>query len=548
MKKIVLISVSIVLLLCLVISGIFGYHWYQSNHVFVGENTYPINSQKIDLREEKISFDEFNRLCEQLPDCEILWMVPFQGEQVSSDSTSLAIKELTEEDISILTSYFPKLERIDTSACQNYAELELLKAQRPELTIDYRVSLGGTAFPADATELTLNSGDYEYSTMTLNLKYMPQLKSIQFEGINLTIEQLSDLQTAFPGIAMMYSVDILGQLYNEDTVALDLSAMRSADTQTICGKLALLPNLKTVELADADGKSNLAVENVLSLMAASPKAAFHYCFDFYGEVIATDAKEVYVKNKTIGNDGENEVRQALDLMQDCDRFVLDNCQISNEIMVKIREDYRNKTKVVWRVNFGRGSTLTDVEVIRSTYDLVDDNCQNLIYCEDVKYLDIGHNEYLDAVPFIEGMPDLEVAIVSGAPIKDLTPFANCKKLKVLEIAYCSYIDDLSPIASCDALEMLNISYTHVTDLAPVDSIPLTHLCAVSPSARIPAEEQQRFNEMHPDCWTQYIGDQPYGKGWRYSEDGKQLEWYEQICRIFGYPHALNNAGWYVDKD
>ena len=60
MKKIVLISVSIVLLLCLVISGIFGYHWYQSNHVFVGENTYPINSQKIDLREEKISFDEKN--------------------------------------------------------------------------------------------------------------------------------------------------------------------------------------------------------------------------------------------------------------------------------------------------------------------------------------------------------------------------------------------------------------------------------------------------------------------------------------------------------
>ena len=82
--------------------------------------------------------------------------------------------------------------------------------------------------------------------------------------------------------------------------------------------------------------------------------------------------------------------------------------------------------MVWRVWFGGGSTLTDAEVIRCTYDLVDDNCEDLIYCEDVRFMDIGHNEYLDGVPFVAGMPNLEYIIVSGAPIKDLTPLKTAR--------------------------------------------------------------------------------------------------------------------------
>ena len=248
----------------------------------------------------------------------------------------------------------------------------------------------------------------------------------------------------------------------------------------------------------------------------------------------------------IGDDGEATLRLALDLMQNCNRFVLDNCHISNEILSQIREDYRDKIQIVWRVSFGHGSALTDVEVIRSTYDLVDDNCHDLIYCEDVKYIDLGHNEYLDAVSFVAGMPKLEFAIISGAPIKDLSPFMNCKKLKILEIAYCSYIEDISPLASCESLEMLNICYTSVTDLSPLDNLQITHLCAISSSDKISLEEQNRFLELHPNCWSRYEGDQPYGPGWRYSKENKPLDWYENVCDIFGYPHALNNAGWYLD--
>ena len=232
--------------------------------------------------------------------------------------------------------------------------------------------------------------------------------------------------------------------------------------------------------------------------------------------------------------------------------MLENCQISNEVMAKFRDDYRDRTKVVWRVYFGGGSTLTDVDVIRCTYDLVDDNCHDLVYCEDVRFVDFGHNEWLDACDFVAGMTSLEYCIISGSPIKDLTPFASCKNLKFLEIAFCEYIEDLSPLAECENLQMLNISNTHALDLTPLDDLPLTHFCArLNPSgkSRISAEEQERFLAQHPDCWTSFDGAQPYGVGWRYDEDEiTPLPQYALIQKAFRYPNAPNNVGWYFDEE
>jgi len=229
--------------------------------------------------------------------------------------------------------------------------------------------------------------------------------------------------------------------------------------------------------------------------------------------------------------------------------VVEYCRISYDLLAQVREEYRGRTKLVWRVEFGGGSTFTDAEIIRSTYDLVDDNCKNLIYCEDARFIDIGHNEYLDAVPFVAGMPNLEVIIVSGAPIKDLTPFQNCKKLKVLEIAFCHYIEDIAPLAECESLEMLNIGFTQVKDLSALDNLNLTNLCI--DGAKVKAEERDRFQTLKPDCWITYDDAQPYNDGWRYTEENKPLPWYGMIRSVFRYdkdPNIPNNVGWYLPED
>ena len=106
-KKLIAVLVIIALVLILLVGGAVAYLWYQNNHIFVEGEAYPKASQQLDLREEDISFSHYESLRSQLPDCQILWNVPFQGGKYSNDSKSLTVSALTEQDIGLMMEYFP---------------------------------------------------------------------------------------------------------------------------------------------------------------------------------------------------------------------------------------------------------------------------------------------------------------------------------------------------------------------------------------------------------------------------------------------------------
>lgn len=625
-KKILRVFLAVLLICALAAAGGYGYAWYLNNHFFVEGAAYPINAEQLDLRGEEISFEHYNAVRAQLPECHILWDVPFQNSRYPSDSSTLQISGLSQEDMDVLLTYFPQLNTLDATGCGEYARLEEFQALRPECRVIYNVDLGGTAVDHEAKEVTLNHGECDYDTLTANLKHLPDLEQLTLRKTELSLEQIRQLEADYDQVNVSYTVEVLGREYDWDTGELDLSDLtseqvdvtaekltmlphltivelmdsqgvlhlsweeiqclqvsasnaffhftvevlgREYDTQTreldlsdltsenvdaVAQKLAMLPNLVYVELADDSGTSQLTREEVKRLKQAAPDASFHYVFDFYGERISTTDSQVYIQDKNIGDEHIEEVRLALDVMDSsCQRFVLDNCGISNELLAQLREEYRDTTKVVWRVAFGEGSALTDAEIIRCAFDLVDDNSANLYYCEDARFLDIGHNEWLDSVDFVAGMKSLEYVIVSGAPIRDLTPFSNCKNLKFLELAFCGYVKDLTPLAACKKLQMLNISNTQVRDLSPLDELPMTHLCArLNPGggSRVSGKEQKRFQEQHPDCWATFTGSQPYGSGWRYDKDQiTPLPQYALLQQVFRY-HITpppNNGGWYLEE-
>lgn len=556
-KKLVTVLIVIIVVLTLLIAGALGIVWYRENHIFVEDAAYPINATQLDLREEDISFEHYHAVRSQLPGCEVLWNVPFQNGKYSNDSQNLSVASLTEEDVAVLLEYFPELKKLDASACQDYDVLESLKAQKPELEVIYTVSLGGKSFTPDTKELVLENGDYEFDTMMENLPHLMQVSAITLRMPELSLEQVDALKAAFENITFTCTAEILGQEYDTETTELDLSALTSENVAEVAEKLSLLPELSYVNLMDGEGNSQLTKEDVKALMAGAPDVVFDYAFEFYGERLSTADEEVYLKNIQIGDEGEAELRLALDLLTSCNRMVLDNCHFSNDVLAKIRDDYRHQTKVVWRIWFGRGSTLTDAEIIRAVYDLSDSNCKDLIYCEDARFVDFGHNgddgNYLHDCSYVAGMPNLEAIILSSAYVTDLSAFENCKKLKMLELVYCGMLTDISPLANCESLEMLNISFTGVTDLSPLDELPITHLCAMNYSnKRVSQEEQQRFQELHPDCWSQYVGEQPYGPGWRYTEDGKDyLDYYQLLRDVFQYdiyPKTPNHVGWYLSDE
>ena len=559
-KTLITILVVLALVLALGIAGAVGFIWYRDNHVFVDGDAYDITLRSLDLTGEDISVAYYEELKAKLPDCQIKWMVPFQGNKYPNDLEGLQVSSLTVEEIEYIAKYFPNLEKLIANQDNHqYDMLAVAEAALPECDVQYSVNLGHAGHVRDHKSETVHlefqdfaEEAYDFDALLTNLVYLPQLKQLTLENVAYSLEQVQSLKEAYPEVEILATVEVYGQAYDMEVAELDLSAMTGQDAVEVVEQLKKLPNLTHVNLNPENGISALSLEDVKMLMEAVPNVTFDYTFDFYGTKLSTADEEVHIKNTKIGDEGEQNVRNALDLLKNCKRFVLENCGVSNETMAKLRDDYRDRTKIVWRISYGKGTTMTDAEVIRAVYDLVDDNCHNLIYCEDARYMDIGHNEWLDGCEFVSGMKSLEYVIISGAPIKSLEPFRNCKNLKMLEAAFCEYITDVSPLAECTNLQMLNISNTHVTDLSPLDKLPLTHLTVrTNPSGkcRLPQEEQDRVTQQHPDCWISFAGAQPYGVGWRYGEDEvTPLDHYKVVRIVFRLaqdPNIPNHVGWYL---
>lgn len=538
MKKAIVIILIVVLLAAVSVAGFMGYrYWYEQTHIFIEDAVYEKDATYIDLRGTGVSMDHYFQLKATLPNCSIDWDVPFQGKPTDCNTTHLTLTSLAEEDLEMLV-YFPKLTAVDATACEDQTVLELLKAAYPELSVTYFVDLGGIVYPPDTKELTLDEGTYDYDMLMQNLVHLPELSSLTFPNTTLTLAQLDEIKLMYPGIRLSYTVSFRGQEMDPAITEMNLSDLTPEEVERVAKELAFFPQLQTVELMDDSGRSALSLLDVQTLQEAVPTATVHYTFFFYNKKLSTTDTTVEFINTRMRNTDEEQIRQILDVMDSCEKFTFNNCHISNEVMASIREDYRDRTKIVWRIFFGNGgSCLTDREVIKMVYGLNNNNSSALQYCEDAKFIDFGHNEALTDISFVAHMPKLEAIILSGSPIRDLTPFEGNTSLYFLEIAYCGYITDLTPLAGCTNLGMLNFSYSGVTDLTPIDGLPLTNVTFVK--TPVADEEIQRYSELHPECWVVTAGPQPYGKGWRYDEEGNQSEYYKKLASkdIFNYANT-----------
>jgi hypothetical protein len=66
--------------------------------------------------------------------------------------------------------------------------------------------------------------------------------------------------------------------------------------------------------------------------------------------------------------------------------------------------------------------------------------------------------------------NLEVILVQGSKLSDLTPLAHLKKLKSLEIV-SDQVEDLTPLASITSLEFVLLDGNYISDLTPLKNLP-----------------------------------------------------------------------------
>ncbi len=538
--KIVLI---VLLAIIVVAGGILGYwYWYTNTHIFLDERVYEKNAAYLDLQGEDISPEHYDQLQAQLPHCQILWSVPFQGSKYSNETNTLTVSALTQEDIAMFR-YFPYLSSVNAMAMEDYPLLEELTVRFPSIDFAYQVDLGGTAVHPEVTELTLEEGRYDYDTLMNNLLHLPQLTSLTLPRTTLDKAAVDEISLMYPAVGVDYTVLFRGQETDPAITELDLSDLKPEELEQTLSELAFFPALEKIELMNAEGKSSLSLLDVQAIQEAAPSAQVHYTFTFYKQTLSTTDTQVEYKNLYMKDSDEAQIRQILDVLDSCEKFTFNNCHISNEVMATLREDYRDRTKIVWRVYFGRNSScLTDKEVIKVVGGLKDSNCHDLMYCEDVRFIDFGHNDYLTDISYIKYMTKLEAIILSGSSIKDLSPFENHPSIYFLEISNCSYIEDLTPLAGCEKLGMLNISYTHVKTLEPIMHMGLDRLKYVR--CKLEEESVAAYQELHPDCWVSNTGHE-YGEGWRYEEDGSRSDYYAMLASkdVFNYDGTTFDTLW-----
>ena len=260
----------IILCIVLIAALVFGLNWYRNTYITINDTVYAreiteldlsgspspeleklselSGLQQLNLRDTGISIEEYEAVRAALPDCEILWSVPFQGSFLPDDTEEITLTSLTDADVAVLAAYLPGLSRVQAEGCTDYDQLMLLRAAFPQADVSYSVSVNGRSWPMDTAEMVLTDADAE--ELSAALPYLPGLKAVTLEGQLPPAEALIALRQAYPGIRFYWQISLFGQTADVDTTELDLSGILMDSTRELEAAVAYLPSLERVYMHD----------------------------------------------------------------------------------------------------------------------------------------------------------------------------------------------------------------------------------------------------------------------------------------------------------
>ncbi len=457
-------------------------------------------------------------------------------EQQRLEEERLAVREysgvMSEALLEELAQY-PNLERLDLSGSEDYEAIFAFMEEHPQIEVRYTMKLGGKTLDNSAESLVLTGEEISLPELQEKLRWLPALHSLALEELQCRPEELQALRDAYPALEIRYTVSVLGKSVPGDAEQLDLTALTPEALEETLPALRLLPALRTVELTDANGGNQLGLSELARLQSELPGVLFRYRFLLFGKLVSTEDERIEYLRADIGNEGLPALREAIPCLQSCRTLLLDDCGIDNEQLAALREDFP-QTKIVWRVHIKYLNFLTDVKVIHLTFLLTNQNAQVMRYCNEVEYLDIGHNSISD-ISFMAYMPHLRYVILSYNNVSDLSPLASCGELEMLELYQCLKLEDISPLASCESLRLLNISWTNVKDITPVYGLRNLERFYCIWTYGIPQEQRERCSEELPDCWITFEQTVSKNVGWSFDADGGvRAQWYLDMYRILRY--------------
>ena len=388
-------------------------------------------------------------------------------------------------------------------------------AAAPEVTESVLV-IGGQTVDPDVSSLTAVISDGE----TEKLSALENLRFLDLRGSENPAE-IAAWAKAHPEVDVSFTVTLPdGTVLDSDAYTADLSAMSGDQILQSAPLLALLPELRSVDLGRE--RAGLTPADTDAIRALLPGTSVHLRFTLYGKEFDLADSTLNLRCIPVEDNGAA-VRAVMGHMPNLRTVDMDSCGLDNATMEKLNQDFPD-VKVIWRIWFGRKySVRTDVEMILASRptvggELWDDDAAQLYYCHDVKYLDIGHNGGITDIGFVRGMPKLEVAILAMGSWSDASPLADCPNLEYLEMfgVVCS---DLSPLSGLSKLRHLNIaSNLHISDISPLYSLTDLERLWLGCMNFVPKEQVDEMRRRAPKCVINTsVYDDPTTDHWRYDD-------------------------------
>lgn len=433
---------------------------FLTTHIRVDGTFFSKQETVLDLTDHDLTVQKYQELCLQFPDRQILWTVPFQGSRYSTDTKTVTVATLTEEDVQAL-DHLPLLQTVDASHCSDYDVLMQLQQRRPECRVLYRVSIGADRCSSQDQEVTLT--DASAAALKQAIPFLPSLKTVTLEGTLPSAEELLQLQEAFPAVEFRFSLTVGGQELASDTGKIDLSGA-SVTFAELEQALPLLSRVTEVNLLD----SSLTDSELKELAGSFPEVFFLCTMDFAGKPCRTDSTEIDITNCSTTVD---EVEALLPFFPELNWLDMSWCGISDEEMDALNRRYPD-IRILWSMEIGLVTLRTDAiyffpAKINEMNLPSNEELKKLRYCTDMIAIDIGHSKATEC-EWVEYMPHLKYLILADTKITDLTPLSSLKELIYLEL-FSMDLHDYSPLLECTALQDLNISSTYA------DPEPLTKM-------------------------------------------------------------------------
>lgn len=491
-SRILIILAAIVLLAA-------GAVFLLTQYVFADGKLYSRSSQELDLRGTGLTAESYRSLAEKLPDCRILWDVPFQGGTLPSDTRELTVTSLTDEDVAAL-SHLTELATVHGEGCADYAQLARLQEEHPEAAVLYRVNISGKDRDPDTTELTLTELTAQDAA---NLAYLPKLGSVSVSGCT-DYALLQQLQAEHPEWNLRYTVALGGEEFDADAASVQV---QGATAEELSQALTGLTELQDLYILNPKADHT----QLQQLRTDYPGVEIRWAVELYGQTVTEDVVELDISGAQVASC--EEVEQLVACLPKLEKLIMSDCGIDSETMAQFRERQRENYKVVWTVYLSdkckaRTDDIYFMPIQQGEYYLKDEHTEELKYCEDMICIDVGHH-MIHNIDFVAYMPHLKYLILAHTGVRDVSPIVNCQELVYLEVDW-SEIRDYTPIKELKALEDLNLTETYC-DITPILEMTwLKNLWAPGRSYSV----RQQLEEALPNTHLQLNKKAPAGEGWR----------------------------------